>query len=81
MTGWRVGYLVANRQIADLARNLQEPQVSCPSTISQKAAEAHAKPTTRRPQPAFELTAVYQESKVQGLSCNPGNEFADVEQR
>jgi aspartate aminotransferase/aminotransferase len=40
MTGWRVGYLVANRQIADLARNLQEPQVSCPSTISQKAAEA-----------------------------------------
>ena len=40
MTGWRVGYMVANRQIADLARNLQEPQVSCPSTISQKAAEA-----------------------------------------
>ncbi|NQV97811.1 MAG: aminotransferase class I/II-fold pyridoxal phosphate-dependent enzyme [Acidimicrobiaceae bacterium] len=40
MTGWRVGYLVANRQVADLARTLQEPQVSCPSTISQKAAEA-----------------------------------------
>lgn len=40
MTGWRVGYMVANRQFADLARNLQEPQVSCPSTISQKAAEA-----------------------------------------
>jgi aspartate/methionine/tyrosine aminotransferase len=40
MTGWRVGYLVANRQFADLARKIQEPQVSCPSTISQKAAEA-----------------------------------------
>lgn len=40
MTGWRVGYAVAPPEIAQLLRTLQEPQVSCPSTISQKAAEA-----------------------------------------
>ena len=40
MTGWRVGYAAAPRPVADLLRKLQEPLVSCPSTISQKAAEA-----------------------------------------
>ncbi len=40
MTGWRVGYLVAPPPLADILRKLQEPQVSCTSTISQKAAEA-----------------------------------------
>lgn len=40
MTGWRVGYAAAPAPLADLMRKLQEPQVSCPSTISQKAAEA-----------------------------------------
>ncbi len=40
MTGWRVGYAVAAPDIAVLLRTLQEPEVSCPSTISQKAAEA-----------------------------------------
>lgn len=40
MTGWRVGYAVAPLPVADMLRKLQEPQVSCPSTVSQKAAEA-----------------------------------------
>ncbi len=40
MTGWRVGYCAAPPQLAALLRKLQEPQVSCPSAISQKAAEA-----------------------------------------
>lgn len=40
MTGWRVGYAVAPVAVADVLRKLQEPLVSCPSTISQKAAEA-----------------------------------------
>jgi len=40
MTGWRVGYAVAPPEIATVLRTLQEPEVSCPSTISQKAAEA-----------------------------------------
>ena len=40
MTGWRVGYAVAPPDVAQLLRTLQEPEVSCPSTISQKAAEA-----------------------------------------
>ncbi len=48
MTGWRVGYLVAPPALAQILRTLQEPQVSCPSTISQKAAEA-ALTGTREP--------------------------------
>ena len=40
MTGWRVGYAAAPPAVAAVLRTLQEPQVSCPSTISQKAAEA-----------------------------------------
>jgi aspartate/methionine/tyrosine aminotransferase len=40
MTGWRLGYCVAPPAVADLLRKLQEPEVSCPSIISQKAAEA-----------------------------------------
>jgi aspartate aminotransferase len=40
MTGWRLGYAVAPPVLADLLRKLQEPEVSCPSTVSQKAAEA-----------------------------------------
>ena len=40
MTGWRVGYAVAPPRVAEILRTLQEPEVSCPSTISQKAAEA-----------------------------------------
>ena len=40
MTGWRVGYVVAPQEISRLITELQEPYVSCPSSISQKAAEA-----------------------------------------
>jgi aspartate aminotransferase len=40
MTGWRIGYCAAPPQLAATLRKLQEPQVSCPSAISQKAAEA-----------------------------------------
>jgi len=40
MTGWRVGYCAAPPELAALLRKLQEPLVSCPSAISQKAAEA-----------------------------------------
>jgi aspartate aminotransferase len=40
MTGWRIGYLAAPPVLADAVRKLQEPQVACPSAISQKAAEA-----------------------------------------
>ncbi len=40
MTGWRLGYCAAPRELAALLRKLQEPQTSCPSAISQKAAEA-----------------------------------------
>ena len=40
MTGWRLGYCAAPPELAAVLRKLQEPEVSCPSAISQKAAEA-----------------------------------------
>jgi len=40
MTGWRVGYAVARGEVPRLLRWTQEPLLSCPSTISQKGAEA-----------------------------------------
>jgi aspartate aminotransferase len=40
MTGWRVGYVVAPPDLADLIALAQECVVSCPSTVAQKAAEA-----------------------------------------
>lgn len=40
MTGWRVGYAVASRPLADTIAKVQEAFVSCAATVSQKAAEA-----------------------------------------
>jgi aspartate/methionine/tyrosine aminotransferase len=40
MTGWRVGYLVAAPEIAELLAKVQEPIVSCATAVAQKAAEA-----------------------------------------
>jgi len=40
MTGWRIGYFVAPRQIVSQMNKVLEPFVSCASSISQKAAEA-----------------------------------------
>jgi len=40
MTGWRVAYYVAPREIAPQMNKLIEPFVSCASSVSQKAAEA-----------------------------------------
>lgn len=40
MTGWRVGFCVAPPPIAGIVSKLQEPLVSCASSVSQKAAEA-----------------------------------------
>jgi aspartate/methionine/tyrosine aminotransferase len=43
MTGWRVGYAVASRPVAEYIAKLQEPFFSCASSVSQKAAEAALK--------------------------------------
>ncbi len=40
MTGWRLGYAVASKEVAAVVGKLQEPLVSCASSVSQKAAEA-----------------------------------------
>ena len=40
MTGWRLGWAIADPALVTLAGKVQEALVSCPSAISQKAAEA-----------------------------------------
>ncbi|MGH3004754.1 MAG: pyridoxal phosphate-dependent aminotransferase [Gaiellaceae bacterium] len=39
MTGWRVGYVAAAPEIADLVAKIQEPLISCATAFAQKAAE------------------------------------------
>jgi len=58
MTGWRLGYCAAPAELAAVLRKLQEPQVSCPSAISQHAAEA----VLRGPRDEFDaMRAAYRE--------------------
>jgi aspartate aminotransferase/aminotransferase len=40
MTGWRIGWLVAEPQLATLVAKVQEPVVACAAAVAQKAAEA-----------------------------------------
>ena len=40
MTGWRVGYAIASRPLVELMTKVEEPLISCPSAVSQRAAEA-----------------------------------------
>lgn len=76
MTGWRVGYAVARGDIPQLMRSTQEPQVSCPSTISQKAAEAAL---TGPRQPITAMRSAYAEramlavkaAEAAGIRCYP----------
>jgi aspartate/methionine/tyrosine aminotransferase len=64
MTGWRVGYVAAPAEMADLLRKLQEPLVSCPSTISQKAAEAAL---TGPREPYEQMLAAYRSRRAVAL--------------
>jgi aspartate/methionine/tyrosine aminotransferase len=40
MTGWRLGWAIADADLVELMAAIQEPLTSCPSSISQRAAEA-----------------------------------------
>ncbi len=40
MTGWRLGYLAAAPELADLIAKAQEPVISCATAVAQKAFEA-----------------------------------------
>lgn len=66
MTGWRVGYAAAPPALAATLRKLQEPLVSCPSTISQKAAEA-ALTGPRRP--FDEMLEAYRSRRVAAVAA------------
>ena len=40
MTGWRVGYIASNARVTQLLQTVQEPLLSCISSVSQEAARA-----------------------------------------
>ena len=67
MTGWRVGYAVGPPELAGTLRKLQEPLVSCPSTVSQKAAEA-ALTGPRRP--FDEMLVAYRRRRKAALTAS-----------
>jgi aspartate aminotransferase/aminotransferase len=50
MTGWRIGWAITNPELVALCGKIQEAIVSCPSAVSQAAAEA----AVRGPQDAVE---------------------------
>jgi aspartate/methionine/tyrosine aminotransferase len=50
MTGWRIGWAITNPELVALSGKIQEAIVSCPSAVSQAAAEA----AVRGPQDAVE---------------------------
>ncbi|MCA9876641.1 MAG: aminotransferase class I/II-fold pyridoxal phosphate-dependent enzyme, partial [Thermomicrobiales bacterium] len=50
MTGWRIGWAITNPELVALCGKIQEALVSCPSAVSQAAAEA----AVRGPQDAVE---------------------------
>ena len=69
MTGWRLGYCAAPPELAAVLRKLQEPQVSCPSAISQKAAEA----ALRGPREEIDAMLVaYRERRDRALAVAAG---------
>lgn len=40
MTGWRMGYVTGQRDLIDLVAKVQEPMISCATSIAQKAGQA-----------------------------------------
>lgn len=64
MTGWRIGWLVAHPAITAAAAALVEPQTSCPSSLSQVAAEA----AVCGPQDVVELMRATYERRARLLS-------------
>ena len=66
MTGWRVGYAAAPPPVARLLAKLQEPLVSCPSTVSQKAAEAAL---TGPQEPAAAMAEAYRRRRALALEA------------
>ena len=60
MTGWRIGYVVANEPLSQVIMKIQEPLISCVSSVVQKAAEA----ALTGPQDCIqEMRASYQERR------------------
>jgi len=77
MTGWRLGYMVANKRIVERAKVIHEHSVTGPSTFAQKAA-ALALQDERSWKFVKEMNHDYQRrrdmvmdglTKIQGVSC------------
>lgn len=82
MTGWRLGYLAASKEIADAVANIQSQETSAPSTISQKAGEIAYKgdlSSVEEMRKSFEKRRDYMVealNNIEGVKCfKPGGAF------
>ncbi len=75
MTGWRLGYLAAPKEIAEATARIQSQETSAPSSISQKAGEAaysNPRDEIRKMRDAFQQRRDYvvsELSSIDGLTC------------
>ena len=75
MTGWRLGYLVANRELTSMMLDLQSNMVLCPAAFVQRAGVAALKGSWK---PVKEMARIYKErinyvtkrlNENEGVSC------------
>lgn len=75
MTGWRLGYLAAPKEVAEATARIQSQETSAPSSISQKAGEAaysHPRDDIKKMRDAFQKRRDYvvsELSNIDGLTC------------
>lgn len=82
MTGWRLGYLAANSDVASAVSKIQSQETSAPSSISQKAGEAAYKgdlTDVKKMRDQFKKRRdfmVEELNSIEGVSCfTPGGAF------
>ena len=75
MTGWRLGWVIAGREIVDAMNSYQSHSTSNASSISQRAALAALSDPTRTDEAVAEMLAEYgrrRDAMITGLSAIPG---------
>ena len=77
MTGWRLGYLIANKELVDLMLQLQGNMILCSASFIQKAGIAALEGTW---EPVYEMVKEYKRridyvvkrlNDIDGINCDP----------
>ena len=72
MTGWRIGYIAASKQIAKACTKIQGQFTSAPSSISQMAAKAAMESNPSEIKFMVDAFAIRRKIMIDGLSSIPG---------